>query len=70
MITCLQVTHKNIDMFKLQNKLFYDELSFLRHQQCDFNKQDDIKDKNNEDAQLSSDESPKHKDELDEGPRS
>jgi hypothetical protein len=48
-ITCLQVTHKKIDMFKLQNKLLSDELSFLRHQQCDFNKHNDIKDEN-EDA--------------------
>jgi hypothetical protein len=53
MITCLQVTHKKIDMFKLQNKLLSDELSFLRHQQC-------------EDAQLTCDESHKHEDELDE----
>jgi hypothetical protein len=69
MITCLQVTHKKIDMFKHQNKLLSDELSLLRHQQCDFNKHNDIKDEN-EDAHLSSDESPKHTDELDEVPRS
>ena len=66
-ITCLQVTHKKIDMFKLQNKLLSDELSLLRHQQCDFN---DIKDEN-EDAQLTSNESHKqHEDQLDEVPMS
>ena len=53
MITCLQVTLKKIDMFKHQNKLLSDELSLLRHQQC-------------EDAQLTCDESHKHEDELDE----
>ena len=56
MITCLQVTHKKIDMFKHQNKLLLNELSLLRHQQCDFN---DIKDEN-EDTQLTSYE--KHED--------
>ena len=67
MITCLQVTHKKIDMFKHQNKLLSDELSLLRHQQCDFN---DIKDEN-EDAQLTSNESHKqHEDQLDEVPMS
>jgi histidinol phosphatase-like enzyme len=59
-ITCLQVTHKKIDMFKHQNKLLSDELSLLRHQQCDFNNQNDIKDENNEDIQLTSDDSHKH----------
>jgi hypothetical protein len=52
-------------MFKLQNKMLYDELNLLRHQQCDFNKQYDIKDENNENAQLTSDDTHKHKDELD-----
>ena len=65
-ITCLQVTHKKIDMFKHQNKLLSDELSLLRHQQCDFN---DIKDEN-EEAQLTSNESCKHEDQLDEVPMS
>jgi len=65
-ITCLQVMHKKIDMFKLQNKLLSDELSFLQHQQCDFN---DIKDEN-EDAHLTSNESRKHEDQLDEVPMS
>jgi hypothetical protein len=68
-ITCLQVTHKKIDMFKHQNKLLSDELSLLRHQQCDFNNQNDIKDEN-EDIQLTSDESHKHEDQLDEVPMS
>jgi histidinol phosphatase-like enzyme len=68
-ITCLQVTHKKIDMFKLQNKLLSDELSLLRHQQCDFNKHNDIKDEN-EDTQLISDEIHKHEDQLDEVPMS
>ena len=63
MITCLQVTHKKVDMFKLQNNMLSDELNLLRHQQCDFNKQNDIKDKNNEDAQLTNDDSHKHEDE-------
>ena len=63
-ITCLQVTHKKIDMFKLQNKLLFDELSLLRHQQCDFNKHNDIKDEN-EDTQLINDESHKHEHQLD-----
>jgi histidinol phosphatase-like enzyme len=65
-ITCLQVTHKKIDMFKHQNKLLSDELSSLRHQQCDFNNQNDIKDENNEDIQLTSNESHKREDQLDE----
>ena len=56
-ITCLQVTHKKIDMFKHQNKLLSDELSLLRHQQCD------IKDEN-EDYQLTS--YVKHEAQLDE----
>ena len=63
-ITCLQVTHKKIDMFKHQNKLLSDELSLLRHQQCDFN---DIKDEN-EDDQLTS--YVKHEAQLDEVPMS
>jgi hypothetical protein len=67
-ISCLQVTHTKIDMFKLQDKMLSDELNLLRHQQCDFDKQDDIKDENNEDAQLTSDESHKHEDELYEVP--
>ena len=61
-ITCSQVTHKKVDMFKLQNKLLSDEFSLLRHQHSDLNllrnnkliglhinKQNDIKDGNNED---------------------
>ena len=62
MITCLQVSYKKIDMFKHQNKLLSDELSLLRHQQCDSN---DIKDEN-EDAQLTNNEIHKHEDQLDE----
>jgi hypothetical protein len=57
-------------MFKLQNKMLSDELNLLRHQQCDFNKQNDIKDENNEDAQLTSDDTHKHEDELDKVPMS
>ena len=68
MITCLQVTYNKIDMFKLQNKMLSNELSLLQQQQCDFNKQNDIKDENNEDAQMTSDDSHKHEDELDEVP--
>jgi hypothetical protein len=69
-ITCLQVTHAKIDMFKLQNKMLSDELSLLRQQQCDFNKQNDMKDESdfNEDIQLTSDDTHKHEDELDEVP--
>jgi hypothetical protein len=70
MITCLQLTHKKVDMFKPQNKILSGELSFLRHQQCDFNKQNVIKDINNEDAQLTSDDIHKHEDQLDEVPMS
>jgi hypothetical protein len=70
MLTCLQVMHKKIDMFKLQNEMLSDELNILRHQQCDFNKQNDIKDENNEDAQLTSDDTHRHEDELDEVPMS
>ena len=70
MITCLQVMHKKVDMFKIQNKMLTDELNLLRQQQCDFNKQNDMKDENNEDAQLTSDGSHKHEDELDEVPMS
>ena len=70
MITCLQVTYKKVDTFKLQNKMLSDELNLLRHQQCDFNKQNDIKDENNEDAQLTSDDTHKHEDKLDEVPMS
>jgi hypothetical protein len=69
-ITYLQVTHKKIDMFKHQNKLLSDELSFLQHQQCDYNNQNGIKDENNEDIQLTSDDSHKHEDQLDEVPMS
>ena len=82
-ITCLQVTHKKVDMFKLQNKLLFDELSFLQHQHCDLNilqnnkliglhiyKQNDIKDESefNEYIQLINDDTRKHEDELDEVP--
>jgi len=53
-ITCLHVTHKKIEMSKLQNKMLSEDLNLLRHQQCDFDKQDDIKDENNEEIFLQS----------------
>ena len=39
-ITCLQNMHKKIDMFKTQNKLLSDELSLLREQHVDREKED------------------------------
>jgi hypothetical protein len=83
MLTYLQVMHRKVDMFKLQNKMLSDELSLLQHQHCDFillqhnpliglhiDKQNDIKNENdfNEDAQLIDDDTHKHEDELDEVP--
>jgi hypothetical protein len=79
--TFLQVMHKKVDMFKLQNKILSDELSLLQHKHCDFihlqhnplfglhiDEQNDIKDENgfNEDTQLTDDDTHKHEDELDE----
>jgi hypothetical protein len=34
-LTCLQVMHIKVDVFKFQNKLLFDELSLLRHQLSD-----------------------------------
>ena len=39
-ITCLQNMHRKIDMFKTQNKLLSDELSLLREQHVDHEKED------------------------------